>query len=211
METTLNPRRMAVQSGFATALLFSIGNAIWALGMPQGGAPAAEIIEFYADRSTRIVIGASISLLSIAALVIFAADLRSALIEEAPGDEPLATAAFGGGLLTAAAGLGAESINMVGALRAHDGEIEPGLATAVYEISQILGSVAAAVGIGVLALSVALVSFRRGDTAGRRRGSVLVLLGLLALSPLAHVNVLAGAALVATTIVIVAGLASRRA
>lgn len=205
MVEPLNPRQLAVQSGIAVAVLFVAGNAIWALGMPQGGASPEEIVDFYVDRSTRIVIGASLSLLSIAALVIFAADLRSALIERAPGDEALATAAFGGGLLAAAAGLGAESINMVGALRANDGAIDPGLASALYEISQILGSVAAGVGIGVLALSVALAGLRHHDFIGRQRAIALVL-AVLALSPLAHFNALAGAVLVAVTVVTVVGL-----
>ena len=108
-------------SGVAVAVLFAGGNAIWALDMPDAGAPVAEVAGFYRDTADRIVVGASLSLLAIAALVWFAAALRDRL---AASDRVLATTAFGGGILVAAAGLGAETINMAAALRARDGRAE---------------------------------------------------------------------------------------
>ena len=82
-------------SGAAVALLFGVGSAIWGLGMPNAGAPVDEVLDFYDERYARIIIGASLSLLAIAAFVLFAAALRTVLIESSGGD-PLPTAAFGG-------------------------------------------------------------------------------------------------------------------
>ena len=44
----------AIWGGIATSMLFAVGNAIWAIGMPTAGASVSEILAFYQDRSTRI-------------------------------------------------------------------------------------------------------------------------------------------------------------
>ena len=79
-------------TGYAVALLFAVANAIWALGMPAG-APEAEVLAFYEDRAGRIVVGGSVSLLSIAMLIPFAAALRQLLMTAGASDW-LATTAF---------------------------------------------------------------------------------------------------------------------
>jgi len=152
-----NAQRYAGLSGIVFVVLFATGNVLWwPWSGPEAGAPAVEIVDFYHDTSGRIVAGASLSLLAIAAFVLFAAALRRVLTE-AEGDDLLATTAFGGALLGLAAGLGAETINMVGALRARDGELSEALAQSLFEISQILGSTATGVGMG---------GFRPGDGGG---------------------------------------------
>lgn len=196
-------RRQAALSGIAVAALFGIGSAIWALDMPEDGTPTAEIVAFYRDTADRIVVGASLSLLGIAAFVWFAAALRRVLID-AGGDDVLATAAFGGALLGMAAGLGAETVNMSAALRAHDGELSVPLAQSLFEISQILGSAATGVGLGVFALASAAVALRTRLVLPRWLAIATFLIGLVLLSPLAHVNWVAGAALVLITAAIAA-------
>lgn len=186
-------------SGIAVALLFGSGSALWALDMPDGGAPVAEIAAFYRDTSGRIVAGASLSLVAIAAFVPFAAAFRLVLAE-AEGDDLLATTAFGGALLGMAAGLGAETINMVGALRARDGELSDALAQSLFEISQILGSTAAGVGIGVFALATAAVALRSGLVLPRWLAILIGVVGLSLLTPLSRVNEVSGAAMVAITL-----------
>ena len=103
---SLNARRCAGLSAIAGAVLFAGGGALWALNWPKAGAPAAEVADFYRDTSDRIVAGASLSLVAIAAFVLFSAAFRRVLIE-AEGDDVLATTAFGGALLGLAAGFGA--------------------------------------------------------------------------------------------------------
>jgi hypothetical protein len=178
-------RRLATLSGVAVALLFGAGNALWAFEMPDPGAPASEVVDFYRDASSRIVAGASISLVAIALFIVFASALRSALAE-AEGDDLLGTVAFGGALLGAAAGLGAETINMVGALRADDGQLTEALGQTLFEISYVLGYNAAGVGIGVLALATAAVALRTGALLPRWLAIVTGLLGIALLTPLSQ-------------------------
>ncbi len=56
------------------------------------------------------------------------------------------------------AGLGAETLNMVGAWRADDGQLTPELGRALFEISYVFGYNGAGVGIGILLLAIAAVA-----------------------------------------------------
>lgn len=188
-------RRLAGWSGIAAATLFALGNAVWALGMPSGGTPTAEIVSFYESRAVRIVVGASVSLLALAVFLLFAAALRS-VIARAAGDEVLATTAFAGLVVTVAAGLGAESVNMIGGLRAAEGRVDATLARSVHEISQVLGSVASGVGVGVLALSLAAAALRSGGLMPKYAAVICAVAGVAALSPLSYLNVVAGGLLI---------------
>ena len=53
----------------------SAANAIWAFEQPAPGFSGPELIDFYTDLSSRIVVGGLGSLLSIAILVFFAGAL----------------------------------------------------------------------------------------------------------------------------------------
>src|SRR6476469_2527728 len=111
-------RRYAPLSGVLFVVLFAVGSALWALDQPAIGAGSRDTVDFYRDSSTRILIGGSISLVSIAFLAWFGSILRDALAEaEADGVTGLPLTAFGGVLLACAVGLGAETINMTGAVR----------------------------------------------------------------------------------------------
>lgn len=197
-------QRYAGWSGIAFVVLFGVGSAIWGLDMPDTGSPVREVLDFYRETSDRIVVGASLSLLGIAAFVLFAAAIRSVLID-AGGDDFLATAAFGGALLGLAAGLGAETINMTAAVRADDGELSGALAQSLFEISQVLGSVGAGVGIGVFALATG-VSALRAAVLPRWVAIILVVVGIALLTPLSYVNVVAGSAMLLVALLIAVSL-----
>lgn len=198
----IGARRYAGLSGIAFVVLFVIGNALWwPLTGPGSGAPAAEIVDFYSDTSGRIIVGASLSLLAVAAFVLFAAAVRQVLTD-AGGEDVLATTAFGGALLALAAGLGAETINMVGALRARDGELSDTLAQSLFEISRILGSTAGAAGMGVFALATAAVAIRGGLILPRWLAIVAGVIGLSLLSPLSLLTEVPGVAMVLFTLFI---------
>jgi hypothetical protein len=201
MVRSLEARRYGGLSGLAVVVLFGVGSAIWGLDMPEDGTPVAEVADFYRETSDRIVIGASLSLLAIGAFVLFAAAVRSVLAE-AEGDDLLATTAFGGALLGMAAGLGAETINMVAALRARDDELSDALAQSLFEISQILGSTATGLGLGVFALATAAAALRTGLVLPRWLAVVTGVIGISLLTPLSHVNVLPGAAMVLIALLI---------
>src|SRR3954471_4984211 len=182
-DETLGTRRVTGLAGLTAAVLFGAGNALWAFDQPSAGAPAGEIVAFYRDTSTGIIVGASLSLLSIAVFVLFASGVR-AILREHEGHDLLATTAFGGALLAMAAGLGAETINMVGALRADDGQLTKGLGQALFEISYILGYNAAGVGIGIFAVATAVVALRAQALLPRWLALLLVVVGLAFMTPL---------------------------
>lgn len=176
-------RRVAGLAGLGTAILFGGGSALWSFEQPDAGAPTGEVVAFYADTSEGIVAGASISLLAIVLFVFFASGVRSILREHEAGDL-FATAAFGGALLAVASGLGAETINMVGALRAEDGELTPQLAQALFEISYVLGFNGAGVGLGTFLLAIATVALRANALMSRPLALALVVVGIAFLTPL---------------------------
>lgn len=194
-------RRQAGLSGLAVAVLFGGGSALWGLDMPSGGTRVDEVLDFYRDTADRIVVGASVSLLAIAAFVWFAAAVRQVILD-AGGDEVLATTAFGGAILGMAAGIGAETINMAAALRAQDGDLSAPLAQTLFEVSQILGSVASGVGAGVFAVATGVAALRTSGALPRPIALVVLVIGIALLTPLVYVNVVAGAAIVLLTAVI---------
>jgi hypothetical protein len=176
--------RWAGISALGAFVLFSAANAIWAFEQPAPGSSAPELIDFYTDLSSRIVIGGLGSLLSIAIWVFFAGALRGVLAE-LEGDELLANAAFGGILLGLAAGFGAESVNMAAALRAGDGELTEPLALALFDISYVFGSYVTGIGFGVMLLATGAVALRSGKLLPRWLGLVALAIGLAMVTPLA--------------------------
>jgi hypothetical protein len=177
--------RYAPLSGLAVFVLFAIGNGLWSLDIPSTDAGARELVEFYDDRSTRIVVGASISMLSIVLFVWFSALLRDRLELEL-GDRAagLPLAAFGGAILAFTVGLGAETINMAGALRARsDDGIGPELAQACFDISQILGFNAAGVGLAATIAATAVASLRGSRLVPRALALPALVLALTLLVP----------------------------
>ena len=178
-------RRTTGLAGLVVAVLFGAGNALWAFEQPDGGARARAIVAFYTENSGRIIAGGSLSLLASAAFVLFAAGIRG-ILRELEGDDLLATTAFGGALLVLSAGLAAETINMVGAQRARDGQLTHELARAVFEISYVFGYNAAGVGIGVLLLAIATVALRARALLPGWLAVVLLVVGIAFLTPLSR-------------------------
>lgn len=172
-------------AGLAVTVLFGVGNALWAFAQPDAGAPARVIVAFYAGNSARIIAGASLSLVAVAAFVLFASGIRG-ILREHEGDDLLATTAFGGALLAMAAGLGAETINMAGALRAHDGQLTPELARAAFEISYVFGYNAAGVGIGIFVIAIGAVALRARALLPRWLARLLIIVGFAFITPLAR-------------------------
>ncbi len=178
-------RRTTGLAGLAAAILFGVGNALWVFDQPSLGASAREIVAFYTGASTRIVVGASLSLFAAAAFVFFATGVR-AILREHEGDELFANAAFGGALLIIAAGLGAETINMAGALRAEDGQLTAGVGQALFVSSYVLGYNAAGVGIGILLLATATVALRAHGLLARSLTLILFAFGAATITPLSR-------------------------
>lgn len=154
--------RFAPLSGLAVFALFAVGNLLWSIDIPATDAGGAELASFYEDRSTQIIVGASLSIVAVVLFVWFSALLRDRLEAElGERGASLPTAAFGGAILAFTVGLGAETINMAGALRAAgDGGIGPDAAQAYFDISQILGFNAAGVGLAALIAATSVATMR---------------------------------------------------
>ena len=75
-EQKFTNRRVTGLAGLGTVILFGVGNALWAFDQPDGGASAREVMAFYASDSSSIVVGASLSLVSVALFVLFASGAR---------------------------------------------------------------------------------------------------------------------------------------
>jgi hypothetical protein len=183
---TLAARRTTGLAGLGAAALFAVGSALWVFEQPDAGAPARKIVAFYTHTATWIVAGASLSLFAAALFTLFASGVR-VLLREHEVDDLFTTTAFGGALLAVAAGLGAETINMAGALRAESGQLTPQLARALFEVSYVLGYNAAGVGIGVLMGATAAVALRARALLPRWLALLLLLVAVAFVTPLARV------------------------
>ncbi|MGH2980695.1 MAG: hypothetical protein ACRDKV_01450 [Solirubrobacterales bacterium] len=142
-------------------ILFAAGSAIWGFEQPQRDAEVAEIVSFYEETSTEILIGGTMSIVSVIFLVWFGAVLRGWLTQaEGAERSGLPLVAFGGAVLTAAVGLGAETINMAGAMRSEDGELTAGTAQVYFDVSFMFGYPAAGVAIAAMAAPLAMIAVR---------------------------------------------------
>lgn len=176
--------KLAPLSGLATAVLFGAGSAIWAFEQPDRGAGTDEIVAFYEDTSTEILIGGTISLLALLFFVWFGAVLRDRLVA-AEGSERsgLAITAFAGTILVTAVGLGAETINMAGALSAEDGQLTADTAQTYFDVSYAFGAPAAGVAIAMVALPTAVIALRTGRPVGRPAAWIAIAVAVAALTP----------------------------
>ena len=176
--------RFAPLSGVMTVALFGAGSAIWALEQPERGAGTEEIVAFYEGTSIEILIGGTLSIISLLFFVWFAAVLREHLAEaEGSQRTGLPLVAFAGAVIIAAVGLGAETINMAGALSAEDGQLTAGTAQVYFDVSYALGAPAAGVGIAMLAVPTAVIALRTGRLIRPWAAWAALLVGLAALSP----------------------------
>lgn len=186
-------QRLARWTGMTAAVLFGLGSLLWwPWGDVRPGATPAAIADFYARSEVRILIGGGVSVVALALFPVFAAAVRSLAPEsrKLSGDVALA-----GAVVTTIAGLAAETINMGGALRASD---DPRLAQAMYEIPQVFGGYASAVGVGIFALGVATSTL-----LPRWCAAVVGVSGIVLLSPVAlFVVEVAGGGLVLVSVLV---------
>lgn len=176
--------RFAPLSGLVAVVLFGAGNAIWAFEQPPRDADTEELISFYEGTSIEIVIGGTMSIIAVLFFVWFGALLRERLVAaEGAQRTGLPLVAFAGTVVTAAVGLGAETINMAGALSAEDGQLTADTAQIYFDVSYALGAPSAGVGIAMVAVPTALIALRTGRPIGPWGAWTALLVGLAALTP----------------------------
>lgn len=176
--------RLAPLSGVMTVVLFGTGSAIWGFEQPPRDAGTGELISFYEGPSIEILIGGTMSIIAVLFFVWFGAVLRERLVA-AEGSERtgLPLVAFAGTVITAAVGLGAETINMAGALSAEDGQLTADTAQIYFDVSYALGAPSAGVGIAMVAVPTALIALRTGRPIRSWAAWTALLVGLAALTP----------------------------
>jgi hypothetical protein len=153
--------RIAPLSGLAFAVLFGIANGLWVFEQPAHGADTDEIVSFYEDTSTRLLVGGSMSLVSVTLLVWFGTVLRERLIAaEGAERSGMPLVAFAGAVLAAAAGLGAETINMAGAFAAENGQLTDDTARIYFDVSYAFGGPAAGIALAMVAIPLGLTALR---------------------------------------------------
>ena len=153
--------RAAPLSGLAFALLFGLGSGLWAFEQPARGAETAEIVSFFQGTSVQILIGGTMSIISLIFLVWFGAILRDRLaVAEGSQSTGLPLLAFAGTVLTAGVGFGAETINMAAALNAEDGQLSGETAQVYFDLTYAFGAHAAGVTIAMVAIPIGLTALR---------------------------------------------------
>lgn len=178
------PGELAPLAGLAFAVLFGIGNSLWFFDAPEFAADADEIAEFYFVHSGEVIAGATMSLVGIAFFCVFAGVVHRALTRADGRNGWLPAVALAGAIAAIAAGLGAEAINAAGAIRANeDAGIAPQAAQVYFDISQMLGFPAAAVGSAVFGAAVAAVALRTGTILPRWFALLTLLFAVLLLTP----------------------------
>jgi hypothetical protein len=176
--------RFAPLSGLTFAVLFGGGSALWAFDQPARDAGTGDIVSFYENTSTEILIGGTMSIISVAFLVWFGAVLHEHLrAAEGSRRSGMPLVAFAGAVLTAAVGLGAETINMAGALSADDGQLTGDTAQIYFDVSYALGAPAAGVAIAMVATPTALIALRTGRLVPRWAAWLALLVAIAMLTP----------------------------
>ena len=172
-------------SGLVAALLFGAGSALWGFEQPAQDAGNEEIISFYEETSTEILIGGTMSVVALLFFLWFGAVLRERLAAaEGPAGSGLPLMAFAGVILIGAVGLGAETINMAGALSAEDGQLTADTAQIYFDVSWALGAPAAGVAIATTVAPVGLIALHTGRVLPPWGAWLSLLLALVLLTPL---------------------------
>lgn len=137
-------------AGVASVGLF-VASAAVSGTPPDFDASGAVVAEYFAERQTRIQIGAALAALAMPLLVWFlAAVLTVATDQGRPGSRQTATVAFGSGLVFIALYLTDVAALCVGALRPESMASAPELASALHDFSWMAPAIAAFFGAAML-------------------------------------------------------------
>ncbi len=175
---------LAPLSGLVTAVLFAAGSGLWGFEQPAQDAGSEELVSFYEQTSTEIMIGGTISIISLLFLVWFGAVLRERLAAAEGSDRSgLPLMAFAGTILIVGVGLAAETINMAGAMSADDGQLSADTAQIYFDVSWAFGAPAAGIAVAAAIAPVALVALRSDRLLRPWVAWLALLLALTLLTP----------------------------
>lgn len=156
-------RRLAPLTGVVFVVLYVIATVIGMSDSPDFAGTEREITEYYTDKKDEVLIGSFIAVIATPFYIWFLGCLRSAIARAEGGTTRLASTAFGAGIAAGAAGVSGLMVNAMGALRVDEQDaIAPAVATAYYDIGQILAYAAtpALIAAGLAATAVASLRYR---------------------------------------------------
>ena len=123
--------------------------------------PADEILDFYADNSSSVWIGANLMGVSAFFLIVFASSVSSSMRSGAPAQRLFPGVTVGGGLVAAAMLLAHAAVITSAAQRTWtDGGLTTAAATTLYDLAGVLASQGASIGLAALVGGYTAVSFR---------------------------------------------------
>ena len=161
MDATL--RRLAPLSGVAFVALYVLSAVIGLSDSPDFAGPSEEIAQYYIDNNDEILMSTVLAAIATPFFIFFVGCLRTAIARVEGGTTRLATTAFGSAMAAVALGIGGVMVNAMAALRVDEqGEISSEVATAYFDIGQILSfaAVPAAIAAGLAATAVASLRYR---------------------------------------------------
>jgi hypothetical protein len=157
----MDARRLAPLSGVIAVVLYAIGTAVGLSDSPDFPGSTREISEYYADKKDSILVGAILGVISVPFFIWFAACLRTAIARVEGGATRLASTAFGASIAAITAGTAGLLVGAMGALRLDDQDtLDPAVATAYFDINNILGFAAVPALFAAALLATAIASLR---------------------------------------------------
>jgi len=156
-------RRLAPLSGVAFVALYVVSSVIGLSDSPDFAGPSEEIAQYYVDNNDEILMSTVLAAIATPFFIFFVGCLRTAIARVEGGTTRLATTAFGSGMAAVALGIGGVMVNAMAALRVDEqGEISSEVATAYFDIGQILSfaAVPAAIAAALAATAVASLRYR---------------------------------------------------
>jgi hypothetical protein len=162
-------------------------------GEPKdAGHPAQEIAQWYIDNKDEVVIGAFVGVGAMVLLVFFGAYLRNVLRAAAGGDDTLSLVSFIG-LVLVALGFAIDTTILI-ALAERADDIDP---TAVQSLQALWDNDFVPIALGVLLFLWATgISVVRTGALPKWLGWIMILLGVLALTPIGFVSFIGSAVLI---------------
>lgn len=151
--------RVAPLSGLAFVVLFGLGVVI--MGYYDFMPEPDQIVGFYSESPARLMTGAYVGMLASVFLLWFAGSLRRSIRSRVEGSERLAVIAFGGVVFAAVTVvLGLVAISYPAERVMIHGSIDPGAATALFDLSSGLLGSALAIGLAAAVGGYGLAQLR---------------------------------------------------
>jgi hypothetical protein len=154
-------RRLVPLSGVVFVALYVLSMVIGFSDSPDFAGPPEEVAQYYADKKDEILMSTVLAAISAPFFIFFAGCLRTAIARVEGGTNRLAATAFGSSIAAVALGIGGVMVNAMAALRIDEqGEIPPEVATAYFDIGQILGFAAVPAAFAAALAATAIASLR---------------------------------------------------